>query len=75
MGKVLDAVLLVVWAAIFLGLCIGAPGVGVFLTAWGGIVILGFYNSYVRHDRGADRQGPILGRPMNHTQSLRAAWR
>jgi|GEM_PF-4326530 len=75
MGKVLDGVLLVVWAAVFFGLAIAAPGVGVFLAAWGGIVILGFYNSYIRHDRGADRVGPILGRPMNHAGSLRSAWR
>jgi hypothetical protein len=73
-GKVLDRVLIAVWAVVFLCVATLAPGVGVALVAWGGIAVLGYYNSYIRHDRRVDR-GPVLGRPMNHRDSLRTAWR
>ncbi|ATL66835.1 hypothetical protein [Nocardia terpenica] len=74
-GKVLDIVLLVAWAILFVAVANFAPGVGVALIAWGGIAVLGYYNSFVRHDRALDLGHPALGRRVNHDETLRPAWR
>jgi hypothetical protein len=60
-GKVLDAALIATFAVVFLGFAIFKPGLGNLLVAWFGLVGLGYYNSFVRHDPKDD--------------SLRQAWR
>ncbi|RDI60506.1 hypothetical protein DFR76_115136 [Nocardia pseudobrasiliensis] len=75
-GKVLDAVLVVGFAIAFFTVAIVHPGLGNALIAWGGLVVLGYYNSFVRHDRGLERaQLSVPGRPIDVRDTLRGAWR
>ncbi|MGW4770750.1 hypothetical protein ACWEO2_22250 [Nocardia sp. NPDC004278] len=74
-GKVLDVVLIVVLAVVFFGFAIFHPGLGNAVVAWVGLVGLGYYNSFVRHDPALERETPDPGRPLDHHQTLRPGWR
>jgi hypothetical protein len=74
-GKVLDVALIAAVAIAFFASAIFDPGVGTAMIALVGMIALGYYNSYVRHDpRGESRRGP-RGEPPDPHNSLRAAWR
>ncbi|GAA4566926.1 hypothetical protein [Planotetraspora kaengkrachanensis] len=60
-GRVLDALLIVVWVVAFFIVAMVHPGLANAIIAWGGAVGLLWYNSLVRHDPKDD--------------SLRAPWR
>jgi hypothetical protein len=68
-GKVLDVALVAVVAIAFLASVIFFPGVGTLMIALVGVLALGYYNSYVRHDPAEDKP------PVDPHDSLRAAWR
>jgi len=71
-GKVLDAALIAVFLIVFFGFAIFHPGVGNLIVALVGLVGLGYYNSFVRHDPSRDAGGP-----SDHTRyrnTLRAPW-
>jgi hypothetical protein len=88
-GKVLDVALIVAWAIAFLASANFFPGVGTLMIALGGLLALGYYNSYVRHDRTKDHEGLRDRlrdeRPVDHRRDtttpadphdlLHAAWR
>ncbi|MEV6098292.1 hypothetical protein [Nocardia sp. NPDC051981] len=74
-GKMLDFVLIAVVAVVFLAYAIFAPGLGTAVVAWLGLTGLGYYNSFVRHDPAlVDRVGGGA-RPVDHSTTLRSAWR
>jgi hypothetical protein len=60
-GKLLDAALVTVWLAVFIVVAMVHPGLANGIIAWLGAVLLGWYNSLVRHDPKDD--------------SLRQPWR
>jgi hypothetical protein len=70
-----DVALVAAVAIAFLASAIFFPGVATVMIALGGILVLGYYNSYVRHDPAKDHEG-LRGKPrMDHHDTLRAAWR
>jgi hypothetical protein len=74
-GKVLDVALIAAAVIAFLASAIFDPGVGTAMIALAGMLALGYYNSYVRHDPTEDREG-LRGEPrVDPHDTLRAAWR
>ncbi|MFD6355103.1 hypothetical protein KHQ06_17115 [Nocardia tengchongensis] len=74
-GKILDCAAVAAVVATFFAFAIFHPGIANLLVAWFGAVTLGYYNVYVRHDpklvaatRGAERA-------VDHSTTLRPAWR
>jgi hypothetical protein len=57
-GRTLDATLVVVWLAAFLVVAMVHPGLANAVIAWVGAVLLGWYNSRVRHDPTDDSLRP-----------------
>ncbi|WBB65336.1 hypothetical protein [Micromonospora sp. WMMD812] len=53
-GKLIDASLVVIWLGTFLIVAMVHPGVANLLIAWGGAVLLGWYNTLVRRDPKTD---------------------
>jgi hypothetical protein len=74
-GKVLDVALVAAVVIAFLASAIFDPGVGTLMIVFFGLVALGYYNSYVRHDRTKGREGLSGERPVDPHDTLRAAWR
>jgi hypothetical protein len=74
-GKVLDVALVAAVAIAFLASANFNPGVGTLMIAFGGMLALGYYNSYVRHDRTKGREGLSGEPPVDPHDTLRAAWR
>jgi hypothetical protein len=74
-GKVLDVALIAAVAIAFLASAIFDPGVGTAMIALVGMLALGYYNSYVRHDPTKDREGLRGKPPVDPHDTLRAAWR
>lgn len=74
-GKVLDWTLIVAVAAVFFVVAAVHPGVWNLVVAWVGVMGLGYYNSFVRHDpsRGRGEVGRQAPAPPHET--LRPAWR
>ena len=60
-GRLLDATLVTVWLAAFIVVAMVHPGLANGVIAWLGALLLGYYNSLVRHDPKDD--------------SLRRPWR
>jgi hypothetical protein len=61
-GKVLDVALLAAVVIAFFASATFDPGVGTAMIALVGVLALGYYNSYVRHDPTEDREG-LRGEP------------
>jgi hypothetical protein len=74
-GKVLDVALIAAVAIAFLASAIFDPGVGTAMIALVGMLALGYYNSYVRHDPTKGREGLTGEPPVDPHDTLRAAWR
>ena len=74
-GKVLDVALVAAVAIAFLASAMFFPGVATVMIALGGMLALGYYNSYVRHDPMKDREGLRGKPPVDPHDTLRAAWR
>ncbi|MFE3260882.1 hypothetical protein ACFXPS_36685 [Nocardia sp. NPDC059091] len=74
-GKILDCVLVAVVVIAFFAFAIVNPGIGNLLVAWFGAVALGYYNVYVRHDPKLVAAASGGGRAVNHSATLRPAWR
>jgi hypothetical protein len=53
-GKLIDVVLLVAWGAIFFAVAVIHPGIANFLIALIGALVMGAYNTFVRHDPRTD---------------------
>jgi hypothetical protein len=49
-GRRLDVVLVTVWLAAFFVVAMAHPGVANLIIALGGALLLGWYNTLVRHD-------------------------
>lgn len=74
-GRILDCAAVAAVVVTFFAFAIFHSGVANLLVAWFGAVALGYYNVYVRHDpalvdttRGAERL-------LDHSTTLRPAWR
>ena len=74
-GKVLDVALVAAVVIAFFASAIFDPGVGTAMIALVGVLALGYYNSYVRHDPTEDREGLRGEPPVDPHDTLRAAWR
>jgi hypothetical protein len=74
-GKVLDVALIAAVAIAFFASANFDPGVGTAMIALVGMLALGYYNSYVRHDPTKDREGLRGKAPVDPHDTLRAAWR
>ena len=74
-GKVLDVALIAAVAIAFIAFAIFDPGVGTAIIALVGMLALGYYNSYVRHDPTKGREGLRGNPPADPHDTLRAAWR
>ncbi|MFI5784028.1 hypothetical protein [Nocardia sp. NPDC051570] len=75
-GKVFDVVLVTAWAVAFFIVAMVHPGIWNAVIAWGGLVVLGYYNSFVRHDRRLEfAKLDTPGRPRDISATLRPAWR
>jgi hypothetical protein len=74
-GKVLDVALIAAVVVAFFASAIFDPGVGTAMIALVGMLALGYYNSYVRHDPTGDREGLRGEPPVDPHDTLRAAWR
>jgi len=76
-GRLLDFALVAAVAVVFFGFAIFHPGMANAVVAWLGLVGLGYYNAFVRHDPrlvdSISREGQ--GQPVDHSTTLRAAWR
>ncbi len=57
-GRLLDAVLVTVWLVAFLVVAMVHPGLANGVIAWVGAILLGYYNSLVRHDPKDDSLRP-----------------
>jgi hypothetical protein len=57
-GKLLDAVLVTGWLIVFLVVAMVHPGLANGVIAWVGALLLGWYNSVVRHDPKDDSLRP-----------------
>jgi hypothetical protein len=57
-GKLLDAVLVAVWLIVFLVVAMVHPGLANGVVALVGAMLLGWYNSAVRHDPKDDSLRP-----------------
>ena len=57
-GKVLDVVLVAGWLAAFIVVAMVHPGLVNGIIAWVGLVLLGWYNTLVRHDPRDDSLRP-----------------
>ncbi|MCU1640189.1 MAG: hypothetical protein JWN03_464 [Nocardia sp.] len=74
-GKILDCAVVAAVVVTFFAFAIFHPGVGNLLVGWLGAVALGYYSVYVRHDPelvNATRGGE---RALDHSTTLRPAWR
>ncbi|GAB2557623.1 hypothetical protein [Nocardia heshunensis] len=74
-GKILDGVAVAAVVVTFFTVAMVHSGVANLLVAFVGALALGYYNVYVRHNptlvdatRGAER-------PLDHSTTLRPAWR
>ena len=75
-GKIFGVALVAAVVIAFLVPAIFFPGVGIaMLIALVGVVALGYYNSYVRHDPTKGREGLRGKPPVDPHDTLRAAWR
>jgi hypothetical protein len=74
-GKVLDVALIAAVAIAILASAIFDLGVGALMIALFGLLALGYYNSYVRHDPTKGREGLRGDPPVDPHDTLRAAWR
>jgi hypothetical protein len=74
-GKVLDVALIAAVAIAILASAIFDLGVGALMIALFGLLALGYYNSYVRHDPTKGREGLSGDPPVDPHDTLRAAWR
>jgi hypothetical protein len=61
-GRILDAGLLTVWLATFLIIAMVHPGLATAIVAWVGAVLLGWYNTLVRHNPDDDKLRPLWQR-------------
>lgn len=74
-GKVLDFAAVAAFSIILVCFAMFDTGLPTAIAAWLGVICLGYYNVFVRHDRklvDAARHG---GRPFDHSTTLRAGWR
>ncbi|MFJ4657044.1 hypothetical protein ACIP5Y_37755 [Nocardia sp. NPDC088792] len=74
-GKLLDCAVVAAVVVAFFAFAIFHSGIANLLVAWFGLVALGYYNVYVRHDPDAVNATKTGGRLVNHDTTLRAAWR
>ncbi|WP_405135805.1 hypothetical protein [Nocardia sp. NBC_01388] len=74
-GKILDFAVVGAVVVTFFAFAIFHPGVANLLVGWFGALALGYYSVYVRHDPtlvNATRGGEHT---LNHSTTLRPAWR
>jgi hypothetical protein len=72
-GKVLDVALVAAAVIAFFASAIVDPGVGTAMTALVGVLALGNYSTYVRHDPTEDREG-LRGEPPGGSPRHPACW-
>ncbi|PSK30753.1 hypothetical protein [Nocardia seriolae] len=74
-GRILDVAAVGAVVIAFLAFAMFHSGVANLLVAWFGLVALGYYNVFVRHDRTLVDAAHGSARPVDHSATLRPAWR
>ncbi|MFI1919593.1 hypothetical protein [Nocardia sp. NPDC020380] len=73
-GKVLDFVAIAAFSIVLLCFAMFDTGLPTAIAAWLGLVCLGYYNVFVRHDRKLV-DATHANRPFDHSTTLRAGRR